>query len=84
MSRESREIEPSARRAHRDAVPTFPNRTARNVVIAYPQLYRALLIHMREVGDLIDIGREDSARESLSMAAAIESELELTSRRHRI
>ncbi len=84
MRRETRDIEASVGRADRDAAPSVPNPTAGDIVTTYPQLCRAFLMHVREVGDLIYVGQEDSARESLRMAAAIESELELTSRCPRI
>jgi hypothetical protein len=47
----------------------------------YAQLQRAVSLHLRQVADLVELGRHDSARELFRFAMAISSELDCRSGR---
>jgi hypothetical protein len=47
-------------------------------VASYPDLRRGLRRHLREVGDLVEMGRPEAARAALRDAIAISAEVNLT------
>jgi hypothetical protein len=47
-------------------------------VASYPDLRRGLRRHLREVGDLVEMGRSEAARAALRDAIAISAEVNLT------